>query len=364
MAKKTREETIIEMIEAIMEAIINDISEADDLLEDAKKAGLLESILSRLDDLGIRLEDVVPVGLAEEYFKGMTFGESALIAAGIGQAALISTTVKSRVHVEALEALVSDGMGDLKAAINTIKENAPGKLDEILNDVQKTLGQGILTGDTRKAITAQVSDRFLKEGLTAFKVTDKKGNVRNLPLDFYAKTVVKTKLRQAHNTGTENRYKDNKVDLVIVDEHYPTCKECAKRQGVIISLSGNASGYQSKDEIGLPPWHPNCRHTFRPYIPAGKTEEELKKDKAKKFKPNKDPRTDAQKKAYEKEQEIRRLANREKKDYEKLKAVLGADNVPKTLGAFRRMRRKNDLTWKTLQKQYREALKGVDDEGA
>ena len=364
MAEKTKEEIIIEMVVSIVEAITTDIGSIGDLFDNAQKAGLLESILSRLDELGISLTDIFPVAVAESYSAGMVAGDAMLVSAGMSGAALVAVKPKKRIHVEALDSLISKGMGDLKGAINTIKENMPERLDTIMENVQKELGTTILTGENRKKATARVSEVFLKEGLSAFRVEDKNGVIRNISLDAYAATVTKTKLRQAHNDGSENRYRENKVDLVRVDEHFPTCKQCAAKQGIVISLTGETKGYPTKDEVGLPPYHPNCRHTIRPYILKYKTDEEIKADKRKKYKPEKDNRTAAQKKAYATEQAIRRKARQEKLDYEKLKAVLGADKVPKTLGAFRRMRRKNDLGWKGLQKSYREAIKVIDEEQA
>lgn len=358
----SREEIIIRMITEIMEAIVNDISGAEDLLDDARRAGLLGSILSRLDELEINLADVLPAGMAEEYFKGMTFADESLIVAGLTDRTKIRSGINNRIHIEALNALVSDGVGDLRTAIQNIRDTAPNRLESIMNDVQNSLGKSILTGENRRVASARVSEIFLKEGLTAFKVIDKNGVERNLPLDFYAKTVTKTKLRQSHNTGTENRYIENEVDLVRVDEHYPTCKECASKQGIVISLAGKTKGYPTKKQVGLPPYHPNCRHTIRPYMLEGKTDEEIERDKKKKYEPGKDNRTPAQIKAYETEQAIRRKANQEKKDYEKLKAVLGEDKMPKTLGAFRRLRRKNDLGWKQLQNDYRKAISEIDGE--
>lgn len=362
MAKKTREEIILEMIMQVIEGIYTDVGSIGDLWDNAQKAGLVESILSRLDELGLQLSDIFPQAVAESYSSGLVAGEALLVSAGIAKTALVPTAPTKRIHVEALDSLISDGMGDLSGAISTIKRRFPEKLDQILDDVQKELGKTILNGDNRKQATARVADTFLKEGLTCFTVEDKNGVVRNLPLDFYASTVTKTKLRQAHNNGSENRYRENGVDLVIVDEHFPTCKECASKQGIVISLTGDTPGYQTKDEVGLPPYHPNCRHTIRPYILKYKTKEEINRDKKKRYVPDKDNRTEAQKKAYAKEQEIRRRANREKKDYEVLKAVLGADKVPKTLGAFRRSRRKMDLGWKQMQEEYRQAIKKMDEE--
>lgn len=356
-----REELIIEIIQKITEGIITDIGSVGDLFDNAQKAGLLESIFARLDELGLSLSDIFPEAIAEQYALGLATGEAALIEAGIGAGALVATSPKKRIHIEALDELISEGMGDLKGAIATIRESMSDRLDTILENVTKDLGTSILTGENRKAATARISQTFAKEGLTAFVVKDKNGKKRNLPLDFYAATVTKTKLRTAHNKATENRYRENNVDLVIVDVHSPTCKECASKQGIVLSLTGDTKGYQIASEVGLPPYHPNCRHTIRPYILKFKTLEEIAQDKKRKYKPDVDPRSDAQKKVYAKEQAIKRKANEEKKAYEKIKAALG-DKAPKTLGAFRRLRRKNDPRFIELQKQYREAIDIQDSE--
>lgn len=358
---KTREEIILEIILEVTNGLFTDIGSIGDLWDNDQKASLLEMIIARLDELGITLEDIFPKAIAESYSTGMVSGDAMLIEAGLAGGALVSTVPSKRIHVEALDALISGGMGDLKGAINTIKENFPDKLEKILGDVQKELGKTIITGETRRVATARVSEVLAREGLTCFKVEDKNGVVRNLPLDFYASTVVKTKLRSAHNQGSENRYRENGVDLVRVDEHFPTCKVCASKQGIVISLTGDTPGYPTKDEVGLPPYHPHCRHTIRPYLLKFKTPEEIAQDKKKKFEPEKDTRTDAQKKAYQKEQAIRRKANEEKKDYEAIKAVMG-DKAPKTIGAFRRMRRKKDLGWKQLQTDYKKAINTMDEE--
>lgn len=357
----TREDLIIEIIQAVVSGVITDIGSIGDLWDNAQKADLLEAIIYRLDELGIALEDIFPVAVAESYVAGIMAGEAMLINAGIGAGAIVATSPRKRIHIEALDVLISDGMGDLRGAIETVKREAPDRLDKIMRNVEKELGYTIVTGENRRKATARVSEVFAKEGITAFTVEDKNGNIRNLPLDFYASTVTKTKLRSAHNQGSENRYRENGVDLVRVDEHHPTCEVCASKQGIVISLSGDTPGYQTKDEVGLPPYHPNCRHTIRPYILKYKTPEEIERDKEKKYEPGKDDRTEAQKKAYATEQAIRRKANEEKKDYEAIKAVLG-DKAPKTIGAFRRIRRKNDLGWKQLQDDFKKAIEVMDEE--
>jgi len=357
MARKTKEEQIVEIVAAVVESLITDIGSVGDIFDNAQKAGLLEAILSRLHELGIVLEQLFPKAVAEAYSTGLKFGEAALVTAGLTGGTLVATAPSKLIHVEALDALVSKGMGDLKAAIRTMEEEIPERLEQVLEDVQKDLGTTILTGENRKKATARVAHTFAKEGLYSFITADNK----KLPLDFYAATVTKTKLRDAHNQGSVNRYIENGVDLVIVDKHFPTCKVCAQKQGIVISLSGKTKGYISAEEIGLPPFHPHCRHTIKPYILRGKTAEEIRKDKAVKYKPAKDTRTPAQKKAYETEQRIRKVANAEKKQYEAMKVRLG-DKAPKTLAAFRRMKRKGNKQWIQLQKDYRDSIRISDTE--
>ncbi|MDA6141364.1 hypothetical protein OSK03_26650, partial [Escherichia coli] len=62
----------------------------------------------------------------------------------------------------------------------------------------------------------------------------------------------------------------------------------------------------------------------------------------------------SQQKAYKKEQDIRRKAHEELKAYERYTAVLGK-NAPKTIGAFRRIKRNGGESWQKLQLAYRQA---------
>lgn len=352
----SREEKIKEIIQYAVDQIYTEIGSVGNLFDNAEKAQLVENILSILDDLGLSLEEVFPEAVAEQYATGIRLGEEALITAGLTGEALVATAPTKRIHREALDALVSKGMGDLKSAIATAKESVGVEIEEALNAVEKELGRKILTGDNIRVASNLVAQRFAEHGLTAFVTSDDK----YLPLDYYSRLVVRTKLRDANVTGSVNRYTENKVDLVYIDEHHPTCSVCAKRQGLVISLSGDTEGYPTADETGLPPFHPHCQHDIRPYIPEFKSKSEIERDK-KPFKPGDDKRTETQRKAYEREQAIRRRASREKKAYEQLKATMG-DDAPKTLGAYRRMKRKNDKGWKKLQEEYAESVRLLDEE--
>lgn len=98
----------------------------------------------------------------------------------------------------------------------------------------------------------------------------------------------------------------------------------------------------------------SCRHTTLPYVIEYKSKEDIQaeKNKWKKFNPDKDTRSPAEKREYEKEQAIRRQANAEKKQYARFNALLGDENY-KTIGAFRRGKRENTKKFQQLQSKYR-----------
>ncbi|MCI2256509.1 phage minor capsid protein [Domibacillus sp. PGB-M46] len=181
---------------------------------------------------------------------------------------------------------------------------------------------------------------------------------KRLPLDVYARLVARTKTRQAQVTGAENRYKEVGVTTVRIFENAVTCPVCAKYRNMIVVISGTVPGFKTKDEIPLPPYHPNCHGTIRPVVLDFLTEAELAEAKAltTAFHPEKDTRTPVQRKAYAKEQEIRRKAREEVKYYKRMKAVLG-NGAPTTVGAFRRMKRSNSKGWQKLKGDYLRAIR-------
>lgn len=360
---------LLQLIAEVMEEIFQGVLNADDLLQDKNKTALLEAIFDALERLGLTIEEVIPQELFKQYFTGMDEAAAGLIEAGIvvqGGLALtasgqVAKGFRKRMHLEAIDEILGDSLLDLKAAIRTAQENANISIEIALKSVKVDIAKGLIVGDHNKVVQKRVAKSFAENGLTAFITKDN----RKLPLDFYARTVTKTKMKVAHTTGAVNRYVENGVGLVKVDEHQPTCHVCSRYEGMVIDITGENAGFKSvKDGAKLPPYHPNCEHTIRPFVTKFKTNEEIReeKDKWKSFNPDKDKRTDAQKKAYEKEQAIRREANKEKKQYAKMKATMG-DKAPKTIGAYRRMKRKNDEKWKQLQSDYRSAVHSMNNGG-
>lgn len=336
--------------------LMEDITHADDLLNDTKKVKLFESVMRRLEELRIGVKDLIPHYIAENYVKGYKITGRELGSVAGNNA--VKNMLGNRMHIEAIDRISNDTYQDLASAIRTAEINGIRSIDRILREVKESVGTGVIKGDTREAITKLVLKDFSDNGLTAFITKDNK----KLPLDFYAMTVTRTKLTTANTEGAVNRFVENDIDLVVTPEIGSTCEICAPREGIVVSLSGKNPYYPHIDEIGgLPPWHPNCEHDgIRPFMEEFKTQKEIDdaRQKGKDFDPDKDDRDSRERKAYEKEQEIRREANQEKKDYYEMRSVLG-DKAPDSLGEYRRLSRADNDKWNRLQDDYRSELRDI-----
>lgn len=346
----------------VIEEIFNDVLSVGDLLQDQNKVALIQSIAASLDRLDATVGDVMPAEIVQAYLAGVSEATALLAAAGsamtVGVGGQVAAAmIQKKMHLEAIDLIAGDTMQDLRAAIRTALRYGINTIDNALMEVRSDLAKGMIKGDHSKVVSQKVAKSFAEHGLTSFITKDK----RRLPLDFYARTVVRTKIRTAHNTGALNRYKETGTKFIKISQHHPTCRVCAKYQGMVVALEENEYGFPTTKEIPLPPYHPNCQHTIGPYNIRDKTKAEIQEElrKWKRFSPQRDTRTATQRRAYEAEQAIRREANREKKNYAKMKAVMG-EKAPKTIGAYRRMKRKNDKKWKTLQSNYLKATRKLE----
>lgn len=185
-------------------------------------------------------------------------------------------------------------------------------------------------------------------------------------LDTYTAMVARSTTREAGNLARENQLTDNGYDLMIMTEHYPTCKTCAMLQGRVYSISGKdkrfpplskafASGYRNV--------HPNCRHVVVPFVEELRSDEELQQAIKRSNEPFEDNRSDDEKALYSKQQADNRRMRSDRSQYERYKARLG-DEAPKTFSAFRRIKKADGQNWKDLQKLYRSKFqKTVDNSG-
>lgn len=355
-------EQLIKYLQKITLDMFSQVASAD-LLNDESKAAALKKIDDMLAQFGLTVQEVLPAELLTTYFQAVEAANVLLVEAGVAvsagavftKAGKIAEPFQKLIHLNAVAELVENSMGDMSAAIRTAQMSGHMAIEETLDQVRGDIAKGLIVGDARKTTQKRVMSTFLQQGLTAFVTVDNK----SLPLDFYAQTVVRTKMRTATVSGSTNRYKESGVDLVVITGNGDSCAVCSQFNGMVISLEGKTEGYPVIGENGirLPPFHPNCRCGCRPFVLSYATpaeiDEGLKRNA--KYAPGKDQRTAAQKQSYEREQKARVQANAEKKQFMRWQNELGAD-APKTLGAFRRMKRANTPKFQELQSNYRSAM--------
>lgn len=224
---------------------------------------------------------------------------------------------------------------------------------------QQAAGRGI-----NQSVPAFV-DALRREGVTAF--TDKAG--RNWSLHTYATMVSRSTSRQAEILSVITA--DPEQDLYQISAHGTTCALCAPYEGRVYSRNGKdpdfpplSDAFGKMDPAGPDDlsnsWlniHPNCLHSLRPWTPAGRTPEELERIRrfsSPKTNPySRDPRTEAQIKAYRDKEQGRAKWLAQYRQWERYRTALG-DEVPKTFATFQRHKLAGDEKYQGWVSAYRD----------
>ncbi|HAL08922.1 MAG TPA: hypothetical protein DCO67_03020 [Staphylococcus sp.] len=339
----------LEQIKPTVEFLQNEILKLIqnvDLLSDKDKQIMFRNIEDLINQFGAEVIEFVEPELAKVYENELKIATNELSKQGIP----LSNELNSQVHQSALANITSDTMMDLQAALRQAYFTTVSTINQTLKEVQSDISRGILYGQNRRKIIQRVSDSFVKGGIKSFRTIDNK----LLPLDFYTETVVRTKLSTARTHAHVNHYLATDNELVYVTGNLDTCSECAKYQDKVFSLTGKDKRFPQLDVRDVIPVHPNCKCSVRPFVIDFKTESEINKyiAKGKDFNPNLDPRTKKQRESYERDQKLKRKARQEMKNYNSIKAILG-DDAPKSLGAYRRMKRSNSTGYVKMKQKLR-----------
>lgn len=334
--------------------------ETSNLTKNTDRQQLYATISELVEVLNDEASEQVPYAMAVEYFQAYDHAAELLGQRGtsFNSDGTFSSNTMRQVHIEALEAILDDTMMDLRAAYRTFEQNAVGSIDTAIKEVEREDGLLVAAASTAAIAALIVGNRvtkskkrakryFRKNGLNSFVTSDGK----KLPLDFYTATVIETKLSQVSVSGHLQRYDEANVDLVQVMARPGTCEHCAAHDGMVYSRGGSHPKYPEYPE-GLIPLHPHCKCTLIPIVEDFLTDSERKAIDERVAKGvDFDPRSDAEKELYEREQRINRRNNAEKKLFMKMKAELGPD-APTSLSAFRRMKRANTSTYQDLYSRY------------
>lgn len=166
-------------------------------------------------------------------------------------------------HREAIEAIARETHASIAEGMTGITRTG----EKVVSMAQREsilveLAKGDILGKDRRSIAKDVKRVLDESGITA--LVDRGG--KQWDLMTYGEMLARTKLTQAHNTGTINRMVESGYDLVEVSAHAGSCPLCEPWQGQILSATGRTPAYESLDNamaMGL--FHPNCRHTVTAY---------------------------------------------------------------------------------------------------
>jgi hypothetical protein len=214
------------------------------------------------------------------------------------------------------------------------------------------LASGGTIADMRNAMIRQMQE----QGFMTVQYGEG-SRARQVPIDTYAQMVARTTSKEAGNTARENQLIENGYDLMMMTKHFPTCSKCAPLQGRVYSISGQDKRFPPIGVAypnGYKIVHPNCRHVMTPWIEDFATEVEIAEAVKRSNAPFEDTRNARQVALYDEQQAKNRQYRQEQHQYERYKARLG-DDAPKTLAAFRRIKRADGDSWVRLQQNYREA---------
>ncbi len=182
---------------------------------------------------------------------------------------------------------------------------------------------------------------------------------REMSITNYAHLVARSTSREVGNTARINQMSANGFDLVEIPPHYPTCEICAILQDRVYSISGEDKRFPPLSKaIGVyKNIHPHCRHVIVGWAEMMYTPEEIEEAIKKSNRPWTDPRSGEEKQFYNELQRKNRQARDLQYQYDRYKQRLGGD-APKSLYAFKRIKKAGGEKWEELQEKYRKA--GVD----
>jgi hypothetical protein len=245
----------------------------------------------------------------------------------------------------------------LAGAANGFKDG----INDYIEQFEKENGEPPVIADLR----AHIEEKLNEGGVFAVEY----GGNRMMPSDKYAAMLARTARIETDNIAMLGKALDDGNDLVECSVEPSTCPLCAVYQGRIYSISGKTPGYpalyKTAFKNGYSIIHPNCRHQFFPYDPDFHTPKEREELEAKTRQPFDEEKMDARfrqsKEAaerYSHSQTQMRQWNKELNEYADYRRQ-GGDNY-KTIGGFRRAYRSEEGTvayakshyWRRDQKQF------------
>ena len=334
-------------------------------LVDYSEVAALQRVQQILRNMTAEAEEYAPVMIKMQFYGQEDFPSAPM---GYENAGMLTTAQTSIV-----ERLTENLMVDIETAAATAYESAEKFLalgrteaDRFRMLTLEEVARLEAEGKGWNTIQREMAAKLQAQGITCF--VDKAG--RKWGLTQYCSMATRTTQRQAQVAAALTA---DDWDLWQISKIGSTCPLCSTYEGRVYSKSGTDPDYPpltmafgKMDPAGMNDLsnsylniHPNCLHSLVRYTTAGKTDEQIQRDKDfssfEKRPANVDYRTKKQQEAYRQKEAERAAFRRDMKQFNKYKAALGKD-IP-GFEAFRKNKINNTpkyQEWESKYKSFRE----------
>lgn len=224
-----------------------------------EKQRILKEVDEELKKLSIKSNSWLSTNLKGIYKEGATD-----IIGYLKEIGMDSMTY-SKYDLEAIMNLSGNSKAIMNEAISGIHRSTSNILSRATKSkLQAMITEGRVSSQTLKQISSNLAKELSKNNVVLY---DGKG--RKWDIESYAELVARTEMMNSYNQGVTNQLLQRKHDLAYVTSYMSCqCDICKSWEGKVLSLTGETTGYPTLDDAyadGL--FHPNCKHTLRPYYP-------------------------------------------------------------------------------------------------
>jgi hypothetical protein len=221
--------------------------------------------------------DWIETWLPESYEKGTLYATRSLKELGVAKdsdlKAGFSVIDEEQVAVLA-ESMVLDVDGAQSQILSKFGQAIRASQLDVASDIaaSEQVALGLIRGEGVQGIRMRILDKVLKGEIAP-------GGYKG-SLESYAELLARTRAAEAQTQAMLRRTQAFGVDYVKAIGDGDSCPICTPMDGVVFSISGDDPKYPPLSSVGPPPWHPNCDHRLRPYVPelaSAQDEREAKK---------------------------------------------------------------------------------------
>lgn len=316
---------------------------------------LLKQINKQLEKLKLSSQGIVQKLVKDNYKSGLQ-----KLIDNLGTDNIYNTM--SGLNTKQINIIVDNTIHDLNNAINIVGRRCS---DYIRHAALSATANKLTTGQTVNEMQKELERNLKHNNITAVPYANKTEH----SITDYTKMVARTTTAETQNTAQLVQGAAWGYDLVRMTSHTPTCEVCAMYQGRVYATTKEAANgkYKGKngetlrfaylyDTVlinGYNTVHPNCRHRFAVFPPNAYTIEELTEFSRQSMQPFSDTRSDTERRAYAREQAVKRKRNESLRQYKDVKKHL-PDQAPKSFAGWQRMKAARSQKYQDLMSDFKD----------